>query len=417
MTGRGGSDTKGANGVVRGAVLLPRADCTLAYLPHAEITWQNGRIVEVRERADPPAVDGLLWLPGLVDLHVHWPQAHVRGQFSGQLLPWLRESIWPAEAAFGHADDADAAATAYLAASQRAGTCAGLVFGAPYAAASRRFRALAPAGWVEGPALMEVHGPADLLRPVPETLTDLQCEPPGTLVAVSPRFAPNVTAAGLAYCAAVATARGWPVQSHLAENLDEIAWVRGLFPEARDYTDVYDQAGLLGPHTVLAHGVHLSNRELARLAESATTLAHCPTSNVALGSGTMPLGRLRAHGVNWTLATDVGAGPQLSQLDVVRACLAVHPPGTVTATEALCRATAVPGAWLAQFDPRLRGLGTLEVGAPAHLVGVTAVRAADAEAATRAMVAALPDNAESAPAAVVAWGAFLGPAHAHTASP
>jgi len=407
VIGSGGPDTKTSSGAVRGAALLPRADCGLDYLPHAEIAWRDGRICELRALPGPPPREALLWLPGLVDLHVHWPQAHVRGQFAGQLLPWLRESIWPAEAEFAAADRADEAVAAYLLASQRAGTCAALVFGAPFAVASRRFRALAPPGWVEGPALMEVNAQAELLRPVAETLTALQSEPSGTLAAVSPRFAPNVTAAGLAHCAAVAAARGWPIQSHLSENLDEVAWVRALFPDARDYADVYDQAGLLGPRTVLAHGVHLSDRELARLAATSTTVAHCPTSNLALGSGTMPLQRLRDHGVPWVLATDVGAGPQLGLLDVVRACLRVHPARSVGAAEALCRATAVPGAWLAQFDDRLAGLGTLARGAPAHLVGMPLTQGADPEAVVRNLLAALPAKAECAPTAVVTWGQRL----------
>ncbi len=411
MIGSGGPDNAAASGKVRGSALLPHPDLSLHYLPHAEIVWQSGRIREVRALLGPAPSGSLLWMPGLVDLHVHWPQSHVRGQFSGQLLPWLRESIWPAEAAFAEPQQADTAIASYLLASQRAGTCAGLVFGAPFAAASRRFRALAPPGWLEGPALMEVHALPDLLRPVPETLAELQSEPPGTLVAVSPRFAPNVTAAGLAFCAAVAAARGWPIQSHLAENQDEVQWVRALFGGARDYTDVYDQAGLLGPRTVLAHGIHLSDRELERLAATRTTIAHCPTSNLALGSGTMPIERLRQFGVPWTLATDVGAGPQLSQLDVVRACLAVHPPGAVTAAEALCRATAVPGAWLAQFEDRLTGLGTLAIGAPAHLVGVCNVVAGEAEAAVRELLAALPVDAEQAPLAVMAWGEAIAPAN------
>lgn len=395
------------SGSATGGVLLPRSDLGVGWLPHATLHWQEGRISAVVEHSGPPPPGSPLLVPGLVDLHLHWPQSHVRGQFSGALLPWLRESIWPAEAAFADSETAHTRATAFLQATTRAGTCAGMAFGPPFASASAIFQRLSWRGWLEGPALMEVQAPPELLQETTAVFAQL-CQLPGwqqRRTVVSPRFAPNLTAHSLALCGATARQAGLAVQSHLSENKDEVAWVAALFPGSLDYTDVYDRAGLLGPHVVLAHGVHLSDRELLRLAETGTVVAHCPTSNEALGSGRMPLERLRQAGVSWVLATDIGAGPLLSQFDTMRTFLAIHSElADVSACEALCRASAVPGQWLAQFDPGLAGLGSFEVGAPAHVVALPAAVGDTAEAVLRSVLTAATAALETLPSAVWVWG-------------
>lgn len=397
--------------MLSGAVLLPAADGSVAFLPHAQVHWDAERVVAVRPVPAPAGSVRQLLLPGFVDLHCHWPQSHVRGQFGGELLPWLRESIWPAEAAFGDPAVAADRATGFRADIVRAGTCAGLFFGAPFAEATRTFLQATPEGFLEGPAIMSRNAPPAVLCPAQTALARLAAFP-GHLrarLAIAPRFAPNLSAADLRDCAGLAGALGLPVQSHLAENLDELAWVRALFPEARDYTEVYETAGLLGSRTVLAHAVHVTDTELARLAATRTVIAHCPTSNQALASGRMPLERLRRAGVEWVLATDVGAGPKLSQLHVMQTLLQVHADhAAVTAAEALARATAIPGAWLAAANPLLRGLGTLEVGAPAHIVALRMPdlprRGQTAEAVLRALLATPAAAMETLPQQVVLWG-------------
>jgi guanine deaminase len=104
----------------------------------------------------------------------------------------------------------------------------------------------------------------------------------------------------------------------VSEDRGEIDYVASLFPEAIDYVDVYDRAGGLGPRTVLAHAVHLSDRELARLVETDTRVAHCPVSNLFLASGVMPLGRYLEAGLAIGLGSDVAGGPDLSIFTVMR---------------------------------------------------------------------------------------------------
>ncbi len=423
-------------GALRGTVVLPQPDDSVRVLVDAVVRWRDGRIVAVEHVAPhDPADDGAagarvdagrhrLIVPGLVDLHVHWPQHHVRGAFSGALLPWLRESIWPAEAAFVDGAVAEARARAFLHDLARAGTTAALTFGPPSLPASRTLLALAPRGIFDGPALMERNCPDELQTPTLAMLDAIAALPANERrrLAISPRFAPNVGGPGLAAAGALARRLGLPAQSHLSENVDEIRWVADLFPAARDYTDVYDQAGLLGSHVVQAHGVHLGDRELRRLAETGTWIAHCPTSNEALGSGRMPVERLDAAGVRWVLATDVGAGPQLSLLHVIDACVRHHAAAGVHVgwARALCRASAVPGSYLAQFDAGLDGLGTLRPGAPAHLLAlpmpelpsatIMAAAAGDADAIATLLATTIAQAGpafESAPMAVVQWGQLL----------
>lgn len=407
---------------LRGSVIAPSKDGTARLYADAVLELQNGRIAALRapnidtavngSDRDPPPSRRLLF-PGFVDLHCHWPQSHVRGRFAGALLPWLRASIWPAEATFRDTAVASQRARAFVDDVLRAGTTAGLFFGPPFLDASLQFLATAPHGMFDGPALMETECPATLQTPAVEVLDAIAALPAlqRRRLSIAPRFAPNLTPDGLRACGVEAARLGLLAQSHLSENLDEVAWVRSLYPDAQDYTDAYDRAGLLGEHVVMAHAIHLSDRELARLAETRTMIAHCPTSNEALGSGRMPLERLREAGVQWALATDVGAGPQLSQLDAMGAFLRHHEAAgvSVSAVEALTRATAVPGAWLAKQDGELAGLGTLGEGAPAHVIAyplpeIEMTPKTEPEIVLRALLDALSPNFEDAAQEVWCWG-------------
>ena len=139
------------------------------------------------------------------------------------------------------------------------------------------------------------------------------------LYAVTPRFAVSCSAEMLRESAALAAATGTYWQTHLAEDRHEIEEVRQLFRDAADYTDVYDRAGGLGPRAILAHSIHLSQREIDRLAETKSRVAHCPSSNLFLSSGAMPLARYLEAGISIGLGSDVAGGPDLSLFSVMRA--------------------------------------------------------------------------------------------------
>ncbi len=316
---------------IRGPLLSPAAGGLLA-VRDAVIRWDaaSGRIGSVlpapaRSRADLELDCDHLIVPGFVDAHVHFPQYTVRGRFSGALLPWLREHIWPEEERFGDPAVADAEAPVFLAALASAGTTTASVYGSPHPISVPPLFGH-PVTVVAGPALMDSQGPDGLLLGPPEAEAAMNALVGrfGRAVVVTPRFAVSCTASLLEVCGRLAARHALRVQTHLSENPDEIALVGELFPDARDYLDVYERAGLLKPGTLLAHAVHCSDDAYRRIAAARAWIVHCPTSNEALHSGRMPVERIAQLGPAVCLGSDVGAGPDLCMLDVLRCFVAIH---------------------------------------------------------------------------------------------
>ncbi|MCO4771659.1 MAG: amidohydrolase family protein [Deltaproteobacteria bacterium] len=314
---------------VRGTIVSPAGD-GLRFEEDGVLCWTGG-VFDERASGEPPLerVDGdpLLLVPGFVDAHIHLPQFRVRGQFQDSLLPWLRESIWPEEERFAEESYRRGVASEFRDALVAAGTTSALVYGSPHElSAWCVLEDLAPLCVRGGDVLMDRNSPGGLARETATALAESRDHAArwGERYALTPRFVPTCTTELLEGLGELATEHPVLIQSHVAENLDEVAWVAELHPEARSYLDVYEQAGLLGARTVLGHGIHLDDADLSRLVATGTWIAHCPTSNVALGSGRMPYGRMRDAGVAMALATDVGAGPDVSMLDVIACFLEVQ---------------------------------------------------------------------------------------------
>ena len=299
----------------------------------------DGRIAFAGAAADRPAeaasalaLPGWVLLPGLVDLHAHLPQLPNAGLGAGlDLLTWLERYIFPLERGFDEAR-ADVVAPAAWRAFAAAGTTTALVYGAVYEASlDATFRAAEAHGIraVVGKVMMDrvtydqTIDPTTILdrslREAADLCSRWHMRDDGRLrYAFTPRFAVSCTADLLRESAALARATGAYWQTHVSEDRGEIAEVARLFPEAIDYVDVYDRAGGLGERTVLAHAVHLSDREVARLVETGTRVAHCPASNLFLASGVMPLGRYLEAGMRIGLGSDVAGGPDLSIFGAMR---------------------------------------------------------------------------------------------------
>jgi guanine deaminase len=195
--------------------------------------------------------------------------------------------------------------------------------------------------------------------------------------AFTPRFAVSCTGDLLRASAEAARELGTWWQTHVSEDPGEIGAVKAMFPEARDYVDVYDRAGGLGPRTILAHAVHLTDRELTRLVETDTRVAHCPASNLFLGSGVMPLARYLEAGLRIGLGSDVAGGPELSLFSVMRAGAWSQVAYTTLVPDS--RPLLGPLDWLrlGSLDgARALGLeatiGSLEAGKAADLIAVDA---------------------------------------------
>jgi guanine deaminase len=266
-----------------------------------------------------------LLVPGFVDAHVHFPQLDVIGACEGSLLEWLERATFPSEARFGERSFAEREATVFVDALLANGTTTAAVYASPHkesAAALLQEGAARGMRLVVGKASMDSGGPKALLSTVEKDRSDIEeliaawhGHDDRLAVAVTPRFALSCSAPMLAsHGELLAKVPGLYAQTHWAETPAEIAAVAKAWPKARDYLDVYEQAGLLGKRTLLGHGVHPAKAEIERLKATGARVVHCPTSNTFLGSGLAPVQRLAESGVALALATDVGGGTSLSML-------------------------------------------------------------------------------------------------------
>ena len=290
-----------------------------------------GQASDVQNKAPARAVvddhSGKLVLPGFIDTHIHYPQTRVIASYGAQLLEWLQKYTFVEEQKLRDPRHADLVARFFFDELFRQGTTTAMVYctvhpesvDACFAEGERR-----GARVIAGKVMMDRNAPEGLRdtpqRGYDETKALIQrWRGKGRLdYAISPRFAPTSSDAQLE--AAGALAREHPeayVQTHLSENLAEIAFVKELFPWTKTYAQVYDRFGLLGPRTVLGHCIHLEESEVDLLAYSGSIAAFCPTSNLFLGSGLFDMRRLHAHAppVRVSLATDVGGGTSYSMLE------------------------------------------------------------------------------------------------------
>ena len=292
---------------------------------------EHGRIAAVQPGAQVPGSEwlcedyrGQLLIPGLIDTHVHSVQLDVIASYGAELLDWLERFTFPAEARHADAVHAQGQAEAFAEALLAHGTTSAVVFPSVHAtsvnalfdAAQRRGMRL-----ITGKVLMDRHAPEGLRDDVPQALA--QCEAliarwhgTGRLAyAVTPRFAASSTPEQLAMAGALLQRhRSVYMQTHVAENRAEVAWIAELFPEARSYLDVYHRAGLLNERAVLAHGIWLDDADRALLADSGAQIAHSPSSNLFLGSGLFDWQAMSDAKAAVSLASDVGGGTSLSML-------------------------------------------------------------------------------------------------------
>jgi len=265
-----------------------------------------------------------LVVPGFVDTHIHYPQVDIIASYGARLLDWLETYTFPCEAQFG--DPAVAAETAEFFLNQLLsnGTTTALVFGSSHkgsveaffrAAEKRQLRMIA------GKVMMDRNAPESLLDTAESSYLDSKA-----LIerwhgkdrlgyAVTPRFAPTSTKQQLDAAGRLLTE--YPdvhLHTHLSENAEECEWVAELFPSCEDYLAVYEQSGLVRKRSVFAHSIHLNDREWQSLATNEASIAHCPMSNLFIGSGLFNYAKAVKAGVTVGLGTDMGGGDSFSML-------------------------------------------------------------------------------------------------------
>ena len=271
--------------------------------------------------------------PGLIDVHAHLPQYPASGRGQGELLPWLQDYIFPLEREFTAARSRQDSPRFFRALARHGTTSAMLYTAVTEESCEAAFQAAEASGLriTLGKMMMDLNSYGEL---APETIVSVSMAQSERLCrrwhganhgllsyAFSPRFAVSCSEEMMRGAAELAARYSAPIQTHLAENLAEIGYVRQLYPAARDYTDVYDRCGLVTSRSVFGHCIHLSASEMQTLARHEAKVAHCPTANFFLASGLLPLRRLREAGVTVGLGTDVGAGPELNLWQVMRSAI------------------------------------------------------------------------------------------------
>ncbi|MEO7400617.1 MAG: guanine deaminase [Polaromonas sp.] len=305
-----------------------------------QVVQAVGSCAELAPRfADVPTehFPGRIIAPGFVDMHIHYPQIDVIGSPAEGLLPWLENYTFPHEKRFSSPEYSAQLATFFIAELLRNGVTTALAFASSHPESVNALMAEAQKNQlrlISGKVLMDQNAPEGVRDATEQSLIDTEA-----LInrwhgvdrlgyAITPRFVPTCSEAQLRGAGELAARYPdvW-IQSHVAENKDEIAWVRQLYPEARSYLGVYEQFGLLRPRAVYAHCIHFDDEDRALMRSSGAAAAVCPTSNLFLGSGFFDyLGADRA-GLQYGLASDVGGGTSFSPFHTMLAAYYVGREG------------------------------------------------------------------------------------------
>ncbi|MDG2018113.1 MAG: guanine deaminase [Porticoccaceae bacterium] len=317
-----------------------------------------------------------LIMPGFVDTHIHFPQTEIIAAYGEQLLQWLDKYTFPTERKFEDKAYARNIAEKFLNELLRAGTTTALVFGTVHkqsveaffeACEQRNLRMIA------GKVMMDRNAP-DYLTDCPESsyqdsksLIEKWHNRGRLRYAVTPRFSPTSSYEQLQKAGQLM--REYPdiyMHTHLSENLDEVAWVKELFPDCDNYLATYDRAGLLGRRSVFAHCIHLCDSEWQRMVDTHSGIAFCPTSNLFLGSGLFNLSRAVENNINVGMGTDVGGGTSFSILQTLNeAYKVVQLRGQTVSILKMFYLATLGGAKTLDLDDKI---GNFEVGKEADLV-------------------------------------------------
>lgn len=300
-------------------------------VPHGYVAVDNGKVEGIYQKL-PQHLSGYpindygdrLLIPAMNDMHVHAPQYRNQGMaMDEELLPWLQNYTFPEELKYADTAYAERMYRRFVHDLWRFGTMRVVAFASVHLESTRlliRLLDKAGMGGRVGKVNMNRNCPEGLQESVNDAVKACDAlaeefESDDRLVRpiVTPRFIPSCTPEMLQACGEMARRHHLPVQSHLSENQNEIAWVKELEPESQNYADAYDRYGLLGQTpTVMAHCVWTDGDELEMLRQRGVMVAHCPTSNFNVASGLAPIRRFLDAGIPVGLGSDVSGGHDFS---------------------------------------------------------------------------------------------------------
>ena len=319
--------------ILKGDICYSTDKNTLITVPDGFLVWEDGLCAGVFEQLpeqyrEIPVTDctGQLVVPGLTDLHIHAPQYAFRGfKMDLELLEWLNSSAFPEEAKYEDPDYAKEAFSIFVNDMRKSATARACLFATLHLPATELLMDL-----LEESGLETFVGKVNMDRNCPDYLCEESAEASAaatvewlehisgkyvhTKPILTPRFIPACTDELMTRLAEIQKKYGLPVQSHLSENPEEIAWVQELVPSSSSYGDAYDQFGLFGGDapTIMAHCVHCPEDEAALLKERGVYIAHCPQSNANLTSGAAPVRAFLDQGQKMGLGSDIAGGTSLS---------------------------------------------------------------------------------------------------------
>ena len=317
--------------IYKANILFTKERDQFEVIPNGYIAVEKGRVIDVYEQlpaslASQPVTDlgDKLLIPAMNDMHVHAPQYRNQGiAMDLELLPWLQNYTFPEESKYSDTRYAERMYRRFVRDLWRVGTMRTVAFATVHRDSTRLLMNLfleAGMGARVGKVDMNRNCPKALCESVEEAVSDnetliAEYAKPNALVSpiITPRFVPSCTPELLQACGDLARKYNLPVQSHLSENRNEIAWVKELEPDSRHYGDAYRRYGLFGDTpTIMAHCVWTDGDELRMMRERQVMVAHCPTSNLNLASGMAPIRVFLNEGVPVGLGSDISGGHDLS---------------------------------------------------------------------------------------------------------
>ena len=359
-------------------IINPVSETKIDYIPNCFIKIENNKIKAIERNLSQQKIDydysEFICLPGLIDTHIHLSQYYCKGKHAPDLLQWLNQYIFPTENKSKDAKFAKNISEDFFKALLKAGTTTSIVYTAPFKnACNIAFQTAEMMGIraIIGKTMMDTNSPDFLTENSEKSLTESidlyetwNAKTELLDYIFTPRFAPVCSPGLMKDIGKFIKDNKAYMQTHLSENLNEIKWVESLFPQSESYTHVYDKFDLITEKSIFGHCIHLKEKEMDLLRNKKAKIAHCPDSNFFLKSGRFPWKKMSEKGIDFALATDVGAGTSVSMFHTMKMAIYMQNKADITPTSVFYRSTLGAAKTIAKNDK----IGSIEKDKMADLI-------------------------------------------------